>query len=74
MSATAPAPESPPRRLIRLSKAIERLGVCRATCYRWMETDPTFPRPVRRQGAPNSPLLFFSDEIDAYLDALAAKR
>jgi prophage regulatory protein len=75
MSETAVVPEAPPRRLIRLSKALEQLGFSRATFYRLLETDPTFPRPVRvRGGVRGAPLLFFADEISAYIEKLADAR
>jgi predicted DNA-binding transcriptional regulator AlpA len=66
---TAAAPEAG-RKLIRLSKALERLGVSRATLYREMERDPLFPRPVRVRGV----LLFVADEVDRYISRLVESR
>lgn len=48
-AAVAPAPTSE-RKLVRLNKAVERLGISRATLYREMERDPQFPKPVRVRG------------------------
>jgi len=64
-----------------MSNLIDRLGISRATVYRLLESDPAFPRPVKRwtsksrtNPARTVPLLFFVDEIDAYLDKLIADR
>ena len=69
MSATAEAPPAD-RKLLRLSKAVEKLGISRATLYRLIESDDDFPKPVRLRGFP----MFFADEVDAYLDRLAETR
>jgi predicted DNA-binding transcriptional regulator AlpA len=68
-AAVAPVPTSD-RKLVRLNKTVERLGISRATLYREMERDPLFPKPVRVRGA----ILFVADEIDAYIERLAQAR
>lgn len=69
MPATIEAPPAE-RKMLRLSKVVEKLGISRATLYRELERDPSFPKPCRLRGV----LLFFSDEVDGYLTRLADAR
>jgi len=55
-----------PRQAIRPKVAFAQCGFSEPTGWRWVKTDPKFPRP--RKLGPNI-TIFFQDEIDDYLAA-----
>lgn len=36
-----------PIQILRVPAVLKRIGIGRATLYRWLKEDPTFPRPVK---------------------------
>ena len=42
-----PVLDPPARRLISMRETYERLGCSRTTIYKQIDTDPTFPRPLK---------------------------
>ena len=61
------------RRLVRRSVLCDACGFSRPTSYRRQQKDPDFP-VEHRFGGPNSPGLFFLDEIIRYRDRRALPR
>jgi prophage regulatory protein len=55
-----------PVRILRIADVCEIVGICRASIYNWMKTDPAFPKPVRI-GTRN--IGFRSDEVAAYVES-----
>lgn len=53
-----------PIKLLRVKEVLSRIGISRATLYRWLEQDQSFPRPVSL-GA-NS-ICFVEDEINNWI-------
>ena len=58
------------RQAIRPPRAAQKFGFSLATLWRKTKEDPTFPQPVKISA---NITIFFEDEIDQYLSALAAK-
>jgi prophage regulatory protein len=56
-----------PKQILRLSQVCELTGLARSTVYLRLETDPSFPRPIRLGDAPNSAIGFYSDELSRWL-------
>lgn len=54
-------------RLLRLEEVVEKISLSRATIYRRLRTDATFPRP--RRCGPNS-IRFLEHEIDRWIEGL----
>ena len=57
-----------PRRTLRPPKVAEKLSIGLSTMWMRAKNDPTFPKPFKL--GPRI-TVFFEDEIDAYLTALA---
>lgn len=38
---------SSPIKILRLRDVQTRIGISRPTIYRWLDSDPSFPRPVK---------------------------
>jgi len=53
-----------PSRIVRMKVLLQRLGVGRATVYRWLSQDTTFPKPVPI--GPNT-IGWVESELDAWL-------
>lgn len=56
-----------PIHILRVPIVMKRIGIGRATLYRWIKEDPTFPRPVKI-GA-KSVVGFIEAEVDQWLEA-----
>ena len=54
-------------RLLRLEQVIEKTSMSRASVYRRLKDDTTFPRP--RRCGPNS-IRFLEHEIDRWIEGL----
>ena len=62
---SAPTATPARRRLLSMRDTMDRLGCSRTTVYTLIETDPTFPRPVKV----GSRTTFADHLIDAWIDA-----
>lgn len=57
--------------IIRLKELCARLSVCRSTIYNWIETNPSFPKPISL-GA--SAVGWISHEVDAWIESRITAR
>ncbi|VVE15640.1 hypothetical protein PCO31110_02902 [Pandoraea communis] len=57
---------NPPIRILRLKDVQQRIGISRPTVYRWLDKDPSFPKPV---SLGSHSIGFVESEIDAWLEA-----
>lgn len=55
-----------PIQILRVRAVEKRLGVSRPTIYRWLDNDPTFPRPVK---IGSHSVGWVESEINAWLEA-----
>lgn len=68
-----------PRRAIRIKEALQMLGLKRSDFYarqnaRSPSWDPSFPASFKLGDSPNSPTVWYADELEAWLAGRAASR
>jgi predicted DNA-binding transcriptional regulator AlpA len=59
------------RRLLKMRQVAARLGVSERKCWRLLQVDPDFPRPVKvgKRGT-----RFFAPDVDDYVNKLAGRQ
>lgn len=72
-------PNTGHRRAVRIQEALHMLGLKRSDFYsrqnpKSTSWDPTFPASFKLGGSPNSPTVWYADELEAWLAARAAHR
>lgn len=55
-----------PIQILRVPAVLKRIGIGRATLYRWLKEDPTFPQPVK---IGSHSVGWVEAEINAWLEA-----
>lgn len=68
-----------PRRAIRIKEALQMLGLKRSDFYARQNAkssswDPNFPASFKLGDSPNSPTVWYADELEAWLAGRAASR
>ena len=64
------------RKLIRLTKVLETIGIGRSTYYTWTDEDSTsfqkdFPQKVKLSPTKNGAVAFYLDEVIAFIERRA---
>lgn len=63
---------SQPKKIIRVKPGVvEKTGLCRASVYKLIKNDPSFPRPVKLG---TRAVGFLENEIDDWIEKRAAAR